>query len=49
MSAPVFGFDAYSPSEIAQRVERIGVAKARLPIHALLMLGLLAGAFIGLG
>jgi formate/nitrite transporter len=49
MTAPLFGSDAFSPAEIAERVERIGVAKARLPIHALLMLGMLAGAFIGLG
>ena len=47
--APLFGVDAFSPSEIALRVEKVGVAKARLPIHALIMLGLLAGAFIGLG
>jgi len=47
--AAIFGFDAFSPSEVAQRVEQVGVAKARLSIHALIMLGLLAGAFIGLG
>ena len=47
--ASLYGFDAFSPSEIAQRVQDTGVAKARLPIHALLMLGMLAGAFIGLG
>ena len=45
----LFGSDAYSPAEIAERLEKVGVAKARLPLHALLMLGLLAGAFIGLG
>jgi formate/nitrite transporter len=48
MSA-LYGFDAFSPSEIAQRVRDVGVAKARLPLHALVMLGMLAGAFIGLG
>jgi formate transporter len=47
--AALFGADAFSPSEIAERVGKVGVAKARLPIHALIMLGLLAGAFIGLG
>ena len=47
--AALFGFDAFSPGEIAERVETAGVAKARLPIVSLLMLGLLAGAFIGLG
>ena len=45
----IFGFDAYSPKEIAARVESAGVAKARLPILSMFMLGVLAGAFIGLG
>ena len=45
----IFGFDAFSPEEIAERVETIGVAKARLPLLSMLMLGVLAGAFIGLG
>lgn len=43
------GFDAYSPAQIAERVELSGVAKARLPALKTLMLGILAGAFIGLG
>jgi len=43
------GFDAYSPDQIAERVESLGVTKARLPILKTLMLGALAGAFIGLG
>ncbi|MDO8298509.1 formate/nitrite transporter family protein [Lacisediminimonas sp.] len=45
----MFGLNAYSPQEIATRVESAGVAKARLPLLSLLMLGILAGAFIGLG
>lgn len=45
----LFGFDAFSPREIAARVENVGVAKARLPLLPMLMLGILAGAFIGLG
>lgn len=45
----IFGFNAYSPKEIAQRVETIGVEKARLPLLSTIMLGVLAGAFIGLG
>jgi len=45
----IFGFDAFSPKEIAEKVEKIGVAKARLPLLSMLMLGVLAGAFIGLG
>ncbi len=45
----IFGFDAFSSSEIAAKVETIGVAKARLPLLSMLMLSILAGAFIGLG
>ena len=45
----VFGFDAYSPREIAERVERVGVTKARLPLLSMIMLGVLAGGFIGFG
>ncbi len=45
----IFGFDAFSPKEIAARIETTGVAKARLPLLSMLMLSLLAGAFIGLG
>jgi len=47
--AEIFGFDAYAPTEIAQKVEAIGVAKARLPLRSQLALGVLAGGFIGLG
>jgi formate transporter len=45
----VFGFDAYSPREIARHVEEVCIAKARLPLLTMWMLSLLAGAFIGLG
>lgn len=45
----IFGFDVYSPKEIAERVEKIGLVKARLPLVSMLMLSILAGAFIGLG
>ena len=45
----IFGLDAFAPKEIAAKVETIGVAKARLPLLSMLMLGILAGAFIGLG
>ena len=41
--------DAYSPQQIAERVDSLGVAKARLPLLSMAMLGLLAGVFIGLG
>ena len=45
----LYGSDAYSPREIAERVENVGVAKARMPLLSLAMLGVLAGGFIGLG
>jgi len=45
----IFGFDAYSAKDIAERVEKVGVTKARLPLLSMVMLGMLAGAFIGLG
>lgn len=47
--AEVFGFDCYSPREIAERVETVGVAKANLPLLSMVALGVLAGGFIGLG
>ncbi|SMF25188.1 formate/nitrite transporter family protein [Pseudogulbenkiania subflava] len=45
----LYGFDAFSPAEIAERVEKIGVIKAQLPLRQMALLGVLAGAFIGLG
>jgi len=45
----VGGFDAFSPQQNAERVQNVGVTKARLPLLSMLMLGMLAGAFIGLG
>jgi formate/nitrite transporter len=45
----IFGVDAYSPREIAERVGAVGVAKARLALPSMIMLGVLAGGFIGFG
>lgn len=45
----IYGFDAFSPKEIAGRVNEFCVVKARLPLTTMWMLGMLAGAFIGLG
>ena len=45
----IFGFDAFSPKEIAAQAESIGVAKASMSLLSMLMLSVLAGAFIGLG
>jgi formate/nitrite transporter len=44
-----FSFDAYSPREISLRLEAAGVTKARLATLPTLMLGAIAGGFIGLG
>ena len=41
--------DAYSPREIARLVERLGVAKAHTDTVTLVLLAVLAGAFISLG
>jgi len=45
----IYGFDSYSPQEIAERVQGLGLAKVRLPLLKTVLLGMLAGAFIGLG
>ena len=47
--ADIYGSDAYSPDQIAERIESTGVKKARLPLVKLFALGVLAGGFIGLG
>ncbi|MBK9428156.1 MAG: formate/nitrite transporter family protein [Gammaproteobacteria bacterium] len=49
MKHEVFGFDAYAPAEIAERVLKVGVIKAHMPLLTMWMLAVLAGAFIGLG
>ena len=41
--------DPYSPPQIAQRAETVGVAKAQLSVLQLTMLGILAGSFIAIG
>lgn len=47
-SAPLYG-DAYRPEQIAERVTGLGVAKARADALTLLVLAILAGAYISLG
>ncbi len=42
-------FDAYSPKEMAARIETVGVAKAKLDFIPTMMLSILAGAFIAFG
>jgi formate/nitrite transporter len=45
----MFLLDAYSPQEIAKKVEGVGVKKASLPFLPMFVLAILAGAFISLG
>jgi len=45
----LYGFDAFAPAEIASRIRTSGEAKAKLALVPLVMLGVLAGAFIGFG
>ena len=49
MATPTRNSDAYTPPEIAAKVQTLGVAKAHLPTFPLVVLALLAGAFISLG
>lgn len=51
-SAPrpaMFNFNAYSPAEVEEAIEKVGVAKAALPFLPCLMLAMIAGGAIGLG
>jgi formate/nitrite transporter len=49
MPSIIFGSEAFSPKEIARKIQAVGVVKARLPLFPMLVLGVLAGAFIGIG
>jgi formate transporter len=49
MSNLTSGLDAFSPPEVARRVEAFGVAKVAAPWWQTFMLGMLAGGFIGMG
>lgn len=41
--------DAFPPAKIAEKAEEVGVIKANLDFFSLLVLSILAGAFIALG
>jgi formate transporter len=47
--APIFNLHAYSPAEIEEAVEKIGVKKANLPFLTSFMLAVVAGGGIGFG
>lgn len=44
-----FAIDAFPPTKIAERAEEVGVIKANLDFWTLMVLSVLAGAFIALG
>ena len=46
---PIFNLNAYSPAEIKEAVEKVGVKKAKLPVLASFMLAIVAGGSVGLG
>lgn len=41
--------DAFTPKEVAEKVKTVGVTKANMPLIPLLVLSLMAGAFIAFG
>jgi formate/nitrite transporter len=46
---PIFNLQAYSPAEIKEAVEKVGVKKANLPFLASFMLAVVAGGGVGFG
>jgi formate transporter len=46
---PIFNLQAYSPAEIKEAVEKVGVKKANFPFLVSFMLAIVAGGGIGLG
>lgn len=46
---PIFNLQAYSPAEIKEAVEKVGVKKANLPFLASFMLSVVAGGGVGFG
>ena len=46
---PIFNFNAYSPAEIQDAIENVGVKKANLPLLPSFMLALVAGGAVGFG
>jgi formate transporter len=46
---PIFNSNAYSPAEIKEAIEKVGVKKTNLPLQASFMLAIVGGGSIGLG
>ncbi|OKO92173.1 formate transporter [Bradyrhizobium sp. NAS80.1] len=46
---PIFNLQAYSPAEIKEAIEKVGVKKANLPFLTSFMLAIVAGGGVGFG
>jgi formate transporter len=46
---PIFNLQAYSPAEIKEAIEKVGVKKANLPFLASFMLAIVGGGSVGFG
>jgi formate transporter len=46
---PIFNLNAYSPAEIKEAIEKVGVKKTNLALQASFMLAIVGGGSIGLG
>jgi formate transporter len=49
LQPPIFNLQAYSPAEIKEAVEKVGVKKANLPFLASFMLAIIGGGSVGFG
>src|SRR4051794_39226239 len=49
LQPPIFNLQAYSPAEIKEAVEKVGVKKANLPPLASFMLAIIGGGSVGFG
>ena len=47
--SPIFNLNAYSPAEIKEAIEKVGVKKTNLPPQASFLLAIVAGGSVGLG
>src|SRR6516225_8202103 len=47
--SPIFNLNAYSPAEIKEAIEKVGVKKTNLPPLASFLLAIVAGGSVGLG
>lgn len=45
----IIDIDAYSPPQIATRIDKVAALKAKLSFAQTFLLGILAGVYIGIG